>query len=476
MKEIIGREREIAILDKAWKSKEAEFVAVYGRRRVGKTYLIRKFFSKKGLYFELTGMKDASLAEQLQNFVETFGRLLYPGLPLSRPSSWRDAFKMLTDALPSDRKITLFFDELPWLAHPKSKFMQALDYFWNTHWSQMPNVTMIVCGSAASWMLEKLINAKGGLHNRLTQTIRLQPFNLNETEQFLRSQSIRYAQKQVLDLYMVMGGIPYYLKHVEKGKSAVQNINAICFQSEGLLRTEFPRLFHSLFNAAEVNLRIVREIAKRREGISREELIRKTKIESGGTLSRRLHELEAAGFIRSITPYGYYMRRQYYKVIDEYTMFYLNWIEPLGNREPEEHYWENRINTPAATTWHGYAFESVCDKHRSQIRKALGLGNIATDTSSWRSKDAQIDLLLDRADGAITICEIKYSKNIYSLDKSYAKKLANRLELFEKQAKPNKQLFLALITTQGLKKGLWSEDLIDQVVTLKDLFKSAMQS
>lgn len=244
------REREVEILEKIWKSKEAEFLAIYGRRRVGKTHLIRGFFSEKSLYFEITGIKDATRALQLKQFIGKLGKIFYNGLPISRPKTWLEAFALLTDAiqkLPRSKKIVLFFDELPWLANRKSGIIQALDYYWNAEWSRLPNLIVIVCGSAASWMLENLINAKGGLHNRLTRFIHLQPFNLDQTQKFLKSKKIHYNHLQVLDLFMVTGGIPYYLKQIERGKSVDQNIDALCFNQDGVLFSEFNRLFSSLF-------------------------------------------------------------------------------------------------------------------------------------------------------------------------------------------------------------------------------------
>src|SRR3990167_6124886 len=260
-KKIFGREAEIKILDNLWKSTEAEFLAIYGRRRVGKTYLIREYFSsKKCVYFEITGQKDGSLKQQLENFIKIFSSVFANELQLCIPSNWKDAFELLTkeiERISKSQNIVIFFDELPWLATKRSGMLQALDYYWNRFWSRCFNLTFIVCGSAASWMLDNLINAKGGLHNRLTKTILLKPYNLKGVQQFLAYRNIHLNPKQILDHYMVFGGIPYYLKQIEKGKSALQNINKVCFQTDGLLNNEFDRLFRSLFANAEDNLLII---------------------------------------------------------------------------------------------------------------------------------------------------------------------------------------------------------------------------
>ena len=482
MKKIIGRKNEQEILKKIWASKEAELVAVYGRRRVGKTFLIREYFESQERYFELAGKKDAPPSEQLENFAESFSKTFYAGIEMLPPKNWRDALTLLTREMEKapKKKHLLFFDELPWLATRKSGFIQALDYFWNSHWCRMPNTKVILCGSAASWMLEHLINARGGLHNRLTRTIQLQPFNLHETQEYLLSRKVRLNEKHLLDLYMSIGGIPYYLNYVEAGKSAEQNIQEICFTPTGVLFTEFKRLFASLFQNAELNLRIIREIAYKREGISREELLKKLNISSGGSFKKRLNELQAAGFIQGFMPYRHKKKEQYFRVIDEYSSFYLTWIDPIAEKGfPQPNYWKLCTRTPHWLSWTGYAFESVCFKHLPQILYALHLNSIACEIGNWRFKPikkskeigVQIDLLFDRQDNAVTLCEIKYSSNKYVIDKAYAKNLHRKLDIFQVKTKTPKQLFLALITTHGVKKNLWSEELVTNQVILNDLFR-----
>lgn len=482
-KKIIGREKEVKILDGVWKSKDAEFVAVYGRRRVGKTYLIREYFSKKGIFLEASGAKDKPLKKQLENFMKAVSQTFFKGVPLYTPRSWDDVFEVLTKELasiPKSQKIIIFLDELPWMATKRSGMLQSLDHYWNLHWSKIPNLILIACGSAASWILEKLIYAKGGLHNRITRKIRLEPFNLKETQEFLTSLSIKLNQKQILDVYMAIGGIPFYLKAMEKGLSATQNIGAICFKKNGLLYNEFSNLFEALFEQADTNLIIVREIVKHGNEMSREDLIRATGIKSGGTLKKRLKELEASNFIQSFLPYGR-KKEHLYRVVDEFSLFHLKWIEPIlssGVGIDEQKYWQNIVNTPAVASWAGYAFENVCLKHTYQIQMALGLEKIACKAAKWRyfptkgsgEQGAQIDLLFDREDGIITICEIKYSNKLFLIDRDYGKQLVKKLEVFEQQVKPGKQLFLAMITTAGVKQNLWAKELVQNEATLADLF------
>ncbi len=480
---IIGRQDEVAILDKLWKSKEAEFLALYGRRRVGKTHLIHSYFSEKSVYFELTGIKDAKLHVQLTNFAKLLSKVFYDGLSISCPKNWLDAFEMLTHAMQKQsksKKIVLFFDELPWLAGRRSGITQALDYYWNTVWSRCPHLIVIACGSAASWMLDNLINAKAGLHNRLTKVIHLQPLNLKQTREFLSHRKITYTPIQILDLYMAIGGIPYYLKQIERGKSVTQNINALCFDPNGFLYSEFERLFRSLFDKADIHLQIVRELAKYRYGRPRSELINALKIESGGTLTKRLMELQAAGFVKSFVPYGNKNRDLYYRIVDEYAQFYLQWIEPVKEHNIQgSGYWEKTVSNPARASWAGLAFEAVCFKHLEQIRNGLGLKNIVHATGWWRylppkgtsDKGAQVDLLFDREDKTISLCEIKYSDKPFVIDKSYAKILADKIQTFQQHLNPAKSLSLIMITSAGVKENIWCDELIEGQISLEQLFQ-----
>lgn len=484
--EVLGRDKEKEVLEDAWNSKEAEFIAIYGRRRVGKTYLVRQYFSEKGVYLEASGAKDKPTHKQLENFMKALSKTFFKDIPLATPASWDAAFDLLTkelQGLPKSKKVTIFLDELPWLATKRSGLLQSIDYYWNLHWCKLPNLLLIVCGSAASWMLEKLIYAKGGLHKRITRKILLEPYKLRETEQFLKSRGIQLNQKQILDLYMAIGGIPFYLKGIKKGLSAAQNINVLCFEKNGLLYDEFRNLFESLFERAETNLTIVREIVKHGNRISREDLIQATGISSGGTLNKRLQELEAAGFIQSFLPFGRTARDHFYRVNDEFSLFHLKWIEPFLKSKEVDHeqgYWQNMVKTPAVSSWAGLAYEAICLKHIAQVRKALGLDKVVCKMGSWQhlpkkgseEEGVQIDLIFDRQDGVITLCEIKYSEKSFVIDKAYAKKLIQKMDTFELRFKTTKQVFLAFITTMGLKSSVWSKELVHKEVTLKDLFKN----
>ncbi len=484
--EISGRKKELEKLEKIYQSKEAEFVAVFGRRRVGKTYLVRQFFNAQNcLFFESTGLKNGDLKTQLELFTRNLEAAFYNNrVALEPPKRWLDAFQLLNQCLlelPRSKRIVLFFDELPWLATRKSGILQALDYYWNTQWSKNPKLKLIVCGSAASWMLEKLVHAKGGLYNRITGRIHLVPFSLNETREYLNDRGVKLNEFQILELYMVMGGIPHYLKSVERGLSAAQNINKICFQPEGLLLDEFDNLFASLFDNADAHMELIQALAAHRSGLSRNELLKKIRrSSSGGTFKKRLLELEKSGFITAFSPYGYINKGTHYRIIDEYTLFYLHWIQPVRKRLVRDmgNYWQSKSQTQSWKIWAGYAFEAVCFKHINQVCRALEINGIAYETGSWRriapggdsAPGAQVDLLVDRSDGIINICELKHHNQKFSIDKSYANRLKEKLETFRQHTGTGKQLFLTMITAHGLTRNEYAEELVHREIKLSDLF------
>lgn len=477
---IVGRKKEQQLLAKAFASKEAEFIAIYGRRRVGKTYLIREYFAKVTCrFFHATGLQRGSTKTQLKKFADALSQAFFDAAPLATPKNWGEAFALLhTQVAKSKEKIVIFLDELPWLATKKSGLLQELDYYWNRHWSGMPQVVVIVCGSSASWLIKKIIYNKGGLHNRTTCQIRLLPFTLSEADAYLKSRNIALNQAHVLMLYMALGGIPYYLRYVEPGQSAEQNIQRILFDKNGPLVDEYNRLFESLFEQAETYKELVQLISEKKQGIGRAELSNRAKLsESGGRLTERLRDLIAIGFIEEYIPWGQ-KKGEYYKLIDEFCLFYLHFIASHRGKKFARDYWMHQSTKPTYSAWSGYAFEAICMKHVDQILIALDIQASST-IGSWRfvpqakvgENGTQIDLLIDRGDSVINVCEIKYTDKPFVIDKPYAEKLKERVILFQRKTKTDKQLFLTFISASGLKKTIYSEELVNSIVTLKDLFK-----
>lgn len=481
--QIIGREAEQAILRQAFKSRKAEFIATYGRRRVGKTFLIEQFFTSQAcLYFSITGLHNGTLKEQLAIFTNALQQLFFTGtgLRVTPPNDWMQAFEQLTNTInkfSKQKKMVLFFDELPWLASQKSGFKKALDHYWNTVWSKNHRFVLIVCGSAASWMIENIIHDKGGLHNRITVQLPLFPFSLKETYEYLHHIGAKFNHQQVLELYMVLGGIPHYLEKVNPKLSAAQNISHLCFSRHGRLFGEFDKLFASLFKNADAYIELVKIIASKRYGVTRKLLETHAKLSAtGGTLSNRLNALEEAGFIKSFIPIGYNEKGLYYRLTDEYCLFYLTWIKPVKRQiehESTPNYWAKKSKSPSWHSWSGYAFESICLKHVSQLKRALFIPDNAL-AGAWQyradNEGAQIDLLFDRDDGVVTLCEIKYCQTEFEINKKYAAELAKKISVFQQHSKINKQVFLSMITATPLKQNQYSAELVTSTALLEDLF------
>jgi hypothetical protein len=477
METIIGREEEKKILSDALQSKDAELIAVYGRRRIGKTFLIHNHYDKH-IRFELTGVHEAGLKDQLHNFSLALQTSMAIPVAPADPTNWIDAFSLLSDHLKSLIKkepVVIFLDELPWLCTPKSGFLQAFGHWWNTWASRRPLMKVVICGSAASWIIRNIINDRGGLHNRVTQRIRLLPFTLAETEHFLHHHGVKLDRYQILQLYMAMGGIPQYFKQIKKGESAAQSIDRLCFTTNGMLKTEFDDLYKSLFAHAENHEVIVRVLSKKVKGMTRAEIIDACGFTTGGWTTELFNELEQSGFITQYIPFDRTIRDAIYKLSDEYSLFYLKFIE--GARATGAGTWLRLSQTQSYTSWSGFAFEAVCQKHVDAIKQALGIAGVYTEASGWRytpkkgETGAQIDLLLDRADHCINLCEMKFSAREFTIEKKYASELDNKVTVFKDQTKTKKTIFPTMITTYGTKQNMYYTGRIISEVTMEYLFK-----
>jgi predicted AAA+ superfamily ATPase len=473
---ITGRIAEQKILTARLATPEPELIAIYGRRRVGKTYLIRTFF-KAAIVFEFTGIHDATMKTQLENFSQTLQLFAKSAVALAIPANWLQAFAMLDayiNTLPSDKPAVIFFDEFPWIETRKSGFLQAFDHWWNASASKKSHLKVIICGSAASWMIDKIINDRGGLHNRVTQTIRLLPFTLGETQAYLKSKGVTLDQYSQLQLYMAMGGIPHYLRNINPGESAAQIIDRLCFTKDGPLKNEFNNLYKSLFAHSENHERVIRALAAKGKGLTRNEIIEVCGFTSGGTTSRILQELEESGFITPYIPFQKQANESIYKLSDEYSLFYLKFIEHA--KDTADGAWLRQYATSAYAIWSGFAFESVCQKHVLQVRRKLGIEGVLTTTSAWRhtpgkgAQGAQIDLLLDRQDRCINICEMKFSGDEFVIDKKYAAELNTKVNVFRSETGTKKNLFPTMITTYGTRKNEHYLGRIQAEIVMEDLF------
>ena len=479
---LVGRHAEKKRLHELVLSKRAEFIALYGRRRIGKTFLVEQYLGGLSQTFiHITGQIDADRTRQLEIFQTEIEKKLFDQRRLPPFLTWNVAFQQLISGLKRRISespkgiITVFLDEIPWLSTQKSGLLSALDHAWNTELRHISNLKLVVCGSAAAWMIKNIVNAKGGLHNRLTASMRLAPFNLQETEEYLHARGIKLSRREIITLYMAFGGVAYYLDFVRRGQSATQAIGTTCFGS-GELSSEFDRLFTSLFGDSGDHLKIIRILARRREGLTRDFIVNAMNTSSGGLLSLRLHELIEAGFIDLIVPLGRKIKDAQYRIIDEFVLFALSWIEkaPRGAMIPRdiENYWTAESSTPSYRSWAGYAFENLCFKHQLEIRRALGIAGIATKVGSWRNhpkskkeKGVQIDLVFARADRCFTICEIKYYDVSFRIEKFYAEALGRKRAEFVKEFAKNKHVFTAMICAHGIDPNEYSRELIDHIVT-----------
>lgn len=470
--EIIGRKEEIRQLQAYCESGRPEFIAVYGRRRIGKTFLIDEFFHYQ-YSFSVSGVLDGSPTEQITAFTQALRKIGYQG---DMPQSWMNAFFILSELLETrlseNQRCTIFIDELPCFDTPRSGFIQAFSHFWNTWGQKHPQVLLIVCGSATTWMIKNIIDSHGGLHNRITHEIHLRPFTLNETESMLQSMQIHWDRLSILQIYMIMGGIPYYLSLLQKGESIVQAIDRLYFSAHANLQSEYKRLFASLFREPEPYLEIMRILSTSRKGITREEMIKALGKKDNGHLSEYLQNLIKCDFIRYYFVKTKKIRKTngFYQLTDFFTIFHNTFLTRPIN---DEHYWSHNLQTPLMNTWLGLAFERVCMAHIPQIKRCLGIDRIGTEYYSWRSKTSengsQIDLLIERADRIINLCEIKYSATPYSIDKSEEMKLRIRQSDFAEETGTKYAIFPTMITTYGIRKNAYS-GYIQAEVTLDDLF------
>jgi uncharacterized protein len=470
-KVFVGRENEMATFKILLASKQAELVTVIGRRRVGKTYLIKNAF-KNQIDFHFTGVKNADKVSMLQEFNLKILELSKGKLGMQVSNTWLDAFRLLKQyiqSLKSKKKKVIFIDEFPWLDGHKSRFLSAFEYFWND-WAVDQNIIVVVCGSSTSWMINNITNNKAGLHNRVTKYINLAPFTLAETKQLLYAMQCKMPDYEIIQLYMALGGIPYYLKEVKAGDSAIQNIDNILFNENSTLKNEFQNLYRALFDNYEKHELIIKKLSQKQKGLTRQEILEATKISNGGGLTRILNELEESSFIKTYLPFNKNKKDTLYRLVDEYSIFYFQF-------NPSKNIAGSFI--PLSTTakyksWAGFAFESLCMKHIHKIKQALGISGVHTVENSFYNKQGisgvQIDLLIDRTDNAINICEAKYYATEYTITKKEAEALRNKIELFRQKTKSNKYLIPTLLTTFGLKQNEHSVGIIDKVITMKQLF------
>ena len=440
VKQLIARHRECLELQKALDSDESEFVTVCGRRRIGKTFLVEQFFDGK-YDFKYVGGHNKRTRDQLNAFARAIH--LYSGKPQMQFSDWYQAFNALEDYLSSlgnERRIVIFIDEMPWMDTNRSNFVTALESF---------------C---------------------IRSRIYIRPFTLKETEEYLEANSFTWDRYQILQTYMFSGGVPFYLKMLDNKLSLAQNIDALCFNENGQMREEFDELYNAIFPGADSYISVAKILAENRNGLTRNEISIKTKL-SGTFLTRVLKNLERCNFIDKTNLFGNRKTEAIYRMVDYFTLFYFKFIE--SNLSKDEYWWTHHIESRSISSWMGLTFELICLGHHTQIKKALGVSGMATSVSTWRCKPdeesgtsgAQIDLIIERADRIIHLCELKFSKEPYGLTKDYAEKIRNRSWLFKTNTQTKKSVVNTFVTTFGLGAGK-NHSIVHSEVTMDDLFNS----
>jgi AAA+ ATPase superfamily predicted ATPase len=469
---LIGRREEQEELRTLAASDDPHFVVIYGRRRVGKTYLVRETFGDS-FTFQFTGIAGSNLTEQLAAFVTALSNR--GKTDIGEVKNWFDAFnelQKLIEAAAPGKKI-IFLDEMPWMDTHKSRFVQAFEHFWNGWASGRRDILLIACGSATAWITKKIFKAKGGLYNRVTRQMLLSPFTLAECRAFFDAKNIRIGDYDLMESYMIFGGIPYYLGMFEGKYSLAQNVDRLCFREDAPLRQEYDSLYHSVFSNPDKHIRVVEALSRKTKGLTREEIVSGAAIADGGNLTKILSELEQSGFIKRYKPFIGNKKSTLYQLSDFFTNFYLTY---MADGEAEgEHYWSAAIDSGRHRAWSGYAFEQLCLAHIPQIRRSLGIEVIVSRMTSWRSrtaeKGAQIDLLLDRNDGIINLCEMKYTSSAFRIDKSYEQNLRNKRGAFEQETGTRKAVHLTMVTTFGVAQNE-HKSVIQSEVTMEDLLKA----
>lgn len=476
---MVGREKETKELEEIYSSRKAEMVAIYGRRRVGKTYLVDEVFEDR-ITFRHAGLSPLEaeptglLREQLDHFYKSLQ--LHGAECDNKPENWLDAFFMLEKWLQNiddGTRQVVFLDELPWLDTPRSGFIRAFEGFWNTWGCHRKNLMVIICGSANSWMENELINNHGGLYGRVTHEIKLSPFNLRECEEYYKSKNIPFSRYDVVQSYMIFGGIPYYMEYMERGLSFAQNVDKVFFSKSAELIHEYDRLFESVFKRPEAIKDIVGLLYTRNMGFTRKDIAKKLNVSDGGHLTKDLNALIASDFIVKYVPFGFSKKEEYYKLTDPFCLFYLHFVK---NRErSNSRFWQQNTAQPFVAAWRGFAFENVCFNHIDQIKDALGIRDVISSESAWTKKaddedGMQIDMLISRKDNVVNMCELKFYSDDFVVDKEYYRTIQRRIEALNTVISRKMSVYSTLITTYGIKRNEYSGIFI-KVITFDDLFR-----
>lgn len=480
---VIGREEELDTISRLYASERSEFLAIYGQRRVGKSFLIEEAlgnkitFSAVGLYQKI----DKDSPEKVESYRQKqlahfYNSLREYGLPKEgnlAPTSWMEALELLKKLLKSKRakRKVVFIDELPWLAGPQSaELLEELGHFWNSWAGMRKDIFLIVCGSATSWMVDNVLRDYGGLYGRITERIFLKPFTLAECERYWNKRGFHLSRFEIALTYMVIGGVPFYMDSIRPDRTMADNINAIYFDKDKA-RQEFKDVYTSLYSSSETYIEVVRQLGKRFYGMTRDELLKAVEKKGGGTFTDILDNLIDSGIIRSYTLYGGPRKQTVYQLVDFFTLFYLRFVENTDFTS-----WRSVQRSKPFYTWAGNTFELLVLEHMPKLADALRIKEYATPFS-WRGKTpdgegVQVNLIIpattERAD---YICEMKFSEGKYTLSNDDAEEFARQIAALSisKIHKPTHSIYVALVTSLGVTDSKHRIH-VNELVTLDSLF------
>jgi len=426
-----------------------------------------KEYFQNHFFFYHTGVEPDRQLEQLDAFCVS---LEAQNIALPNQRDWLHAFLELRrkiEASEASEKKVIFLDEISWIDSNNDGFMSSLEFFWNSFASSRTDILLVVCSSATTWIIEHLLLNTGGFFNRNTDLMYLSPFTLGECEKYFLERGAAFSRKNVLDTYMVFGGIPYYLNYLDISRGLAENIDKTCFAENAPLTLEYTRLYATLFRNQKIHLRILEAISTKLIGLTRKEIAEAAALSDGGPLTSALEELEQCGIIRKFSKLKARQRGALYQLTDHFSLFYNRFMK---SNNKNENFWTNNFASPTINAWRGYAFEQVCLSHVRQIKEALGISGVSTDVSSYNAPGIQIDLVLDRKDDIMNLCEMKYSEAEYVITKAFAQSLENKQMIFRSATKTKKSLHMTLIAPWGLKENAYSHQILN-VVTLDDLFR-----
>ncbi len=472
--EIAGRKEEVEILESLLDKNESSFVALYGRRRVGKTFLIRQVYANS-IIFECSGVHGDTMQQQLENFWRTLNETKPKAKPSLPPKTWIEAFfrlRAILDKQKTGKKKVIFLDEISWFETPRSGFLAALDIFWNQYCTKRTDIILVICGSAASWIIEKVINNKGGLHNRITNSILLMPLTLGETKDFFGLKNIKLSLKDIAQIYMCLGGVPYYLKDIKPGESVAQIVNQLFYKKQAILKNEFENLYAAIFSNNTFHEKVVKALSTKNKGLTRNEIIKIAKVKGGGGLTIVLQELIQCGFVMPIYPINKTKEDCLFRLIDEYSLFFFKFLKTNNNQTN----WSQITTSAAFKIWSGYAFENLCFKHSTQIKKALGISGVASNEYSYllkrkgKDKGFQIDMIIDRADNCVNVLEAKFYNTEFEVTQAYARELLHKATIFTEKTNLNKNVFITMLSVFGVKKNEHYLSAVTNQLLIDDLF------